>query len=75
MIGIDIHMLGRVVCAALEIGLSIQQLEFIDHHIPNLWLMETIMWEATQEIEPHLENLHHLDIDMMINHVNNLSIN
>ena len=71
----QIHMLGRVVRVAKHVGLAVPQLEFIQHHIPNLWLMETIMWETTQEIEPYLEYLLHLDIDMMVNHANILSIN
>ena len=74
LVGMQIHMLGRVVRAAEHIGLSVPQLEFIHHHIPDLWLMETIMWEALEEIEPHLEYLLHPNIDMMVNHVN-ISIN
>jgi chemotaxis protein CheY-P-specific phosphatase CheC len=68
-------MFERVVHADEHIGLIVPQLELIQHHIPNLWLMKTIMWEAIEEIKPHLEYLLHLDIDMTVNHVNILSIN
>lgn len=37
--------------------------------------MKTIMWEAIQEIQLNLENLLHPDMEMMVNHVHNLSIN
>ena len=37
--------------------------------------MEIVMWAATQEIEPHLDYLLHPDLDMMVNHVYDLSIN
>jgi hypothetical protein len=42
---------------------------------PDLCLMKTIMWEAIQEIQSHLENLLHPDMEMMVNHVYKLSIN
>ena len=68
-------MLRRVVRVAEHIGLIVPQLEFLQHYIPDLWLMKTIMWEAIEEIKPHLEYLLHPDIDMMVTHVNILSIN
>ena len=49
------HMLKKVVCDDEHIGLAIPQLEFVQRHIQDLFLMEMIMWEATHEIQPHLE--------------------
>ena len=46
---------------------------YIERKIPDLYLMEKVMWEASEEIKPPLEYLFHLDIDMMINHVKNLA--
>jgi hypothetical protein len=37
--------------------------------------METIMWEASKKTQSHLKYLLHPDIDMMVTHVNKLSIN
>ena len=37
--------------------------------------MKISMWEAIEEIEPHLEYLLQLGIDMTVNHVNILSRN
>jgi hypothetical protein len=69
------HMLGRLVHVVEHIGLTIPQVESLQQHIPHLYLMEIVMWSTTQEIEPHLVYLLHPDLDMMVNHVNNFSIN
>lgn len=51
MVGMQAHMLGRLVHVAEHIGLTIPQVESLQQYIPYLYLMETIMWSATQEIE------------------------
>ena len=57
MVGMDAHMLGRMVHAAIDIGLTIPQMEFLQERVPYLRHMENSMWEATQEIFPHLDDL------------------
>jgi hypothetical protein len=51
VVGMQAHMLGRLVHVAEHIGLTIPQVESLQQYIPYLYLMETIMWSATQEIE------------------------
>ena len=68
LVGMDAHMLGRLVHASIDIGLTIPQVEFLQERVPDLHLMENEMWEATQEIEPHLDDLLHPDSTSMVAH-------
>jgi hypothetical protein len=49
MVGMQAHMLGKVVLASEHVGLAISQLHCVQWHIQDLCLMETIMWEANEE--------------------------
>ena len=70
MVGMDAHMLGRMVHAAIEgLGLTSAQVEILRQRVPDLHMMENSMWEATQEIEPHLDDLLQPGTDEMVNHV------
>ena len=63
------HMLGRLVNYSVDIGLTAQQVEILQQRVPDLYLIENEMWEATQAIEPHLDDLLHRDSEDMVNHV------
>ena len=65
----DAHMLGRLVLAALDIGLTIPQVEILQQSLPDLHLIENDMWEASQAIEPHVDDLLHRESNDMVNHV------
>ena len=69
LVGMDAHMLGRLVHATIDIGLTTSQVEFLHQRLPDLDHMENSMWEATQEIEPHLHDLLDSDPEHMVNHV------
>ena len=69
LVGMDAHMLGRLVHATIDIGLTIPQVEFLQQRVPDLYLIENSMWEAIQEILPHLDDLLHPDLEAMVNHV------
>ena len=68
LVGMDAHMLGRLVHATIDIGLTIPQVEFLQQRVPDLYLIENSMWEAIQEILPHLDDLLHPDLEAMVNH-------
>ena len=69
LVGMDAHMLGRLVHAAIEIGLTIPQVEFLWQRVLDLHFMENVMWEATQEIKPHLYDILQPESLVMVNHV------
>ena len=69
LVGMDAHMLGRLVLATIDIGLTIPQAEILQQRLPDLYLIENVMWEATQAIKPHLDDLLHLDSEASVNHV------
>jgi hypothetical protein len=69
LVGMDAHMLGRLVLATIDIGLTIPQVEILQQRLPDLYFIENVMWEATQAIELHLDDLLHLDPEAMVNHV------
>ena len=69
MVGMDAHMLGRLVLAIIDIGLTIQQVEKLQQRLLDLYLIDNDMWEATQAIEHHLDDLLHIDSEAMVNHV------
>ena len=69
LVGMDAHMLGRLVVAIIDVGLTISQVEILQQCLLDLYLIENDMWEATQAIEPHLDYLLHLDSEAMVNHV------
>ena len=69
LVGIDAHMLGRMVHATIDIGLTIPQVEFLQQRVPDLRMMGNSMGEATQEIEPHVDDLLHPASDTMVNHL------
>ena len=56
-VGMEAHMLGRLVHASIDIGLTMPQVEFLQQRLPDLQLMENDMWESTEEMEPHLDDL------------------
>jgi hypothetical protein len=43
--------------------------DLFQQRVPDLYLIENEMWEATQAIEPHLDDLCHRDSEDMVNHV------
>lgn len=49
LIGMQAHILEKVVRATEHVRLTILLLEFVQQHIQHLCFMETIMWELTQE--------------------------
>lgn len=53
LVGMQAHMLWKVVRVAKHIGLAVPQLEFVQRHIQDLCFMETNMWEAAHEIQTH----------------------
>ena len=63
LVGMDAHMLGRLVLAIIDVGLTIPQVEILQQRLLDLYLIENDMWEATQSIEPHLDALLHLDLE------------
>ena len=71
LVGMNAHMLGRLVVVIINVGLTIPQVEILQQRLPDLYLIENVMWEAThwQAIEPHLDDLLHLDSEAMVNHV------
>ncbi len=69
LVGMDAHMLGRLVHATVDIGFTTSQVEFLHQRLPDLDHMEKSMWEAAQEIEPHLHDLLDSDPEHMLNHV------
>jgi hypothetical protein len=69
LVGMDAHMLGRLAHYSVDIGLTLQQVEILQQRVPDLYLIENEMWEATQAIEPHLEDLLPRDSEDMVNHV------
>jgi hypothetical protein len=69
LVGMDAHMLGRLVVYSADIGLTIPQVEALQQRLPDLHLIENDMWEATQAIEPHLDALLRCESEDMLNHV------
>ena len=69
LVGMDAHMLGRLVNYSVDIGLTAQQVEILQQRVPDLYLIENEMWEATQAIEPHVDDLRHRGAEDMVNHV------
>ena len=69
LVGMDAHMLGRLVVYSADIGLTSPQVEALQQRLPDLHLIENDMWEATQAIEPHLDDLLRRDSEDMLNHV------
>jgi len=69
LVGMDAHMLGRLVVHSADIGLTIPQVEALQQRLPYLHLIENDMWEATQAIEPHLDDLLRCDSEDMLDHV------
>ena len=65
----DAHMLGKLVLYSAHIGLTVPQVEILQQRLPDLHLIENTMWEAMQEIEPHLDDLLQTDSEDMVNHV------
>jgi hypothetical protein len=69
LVGMDAHMLGRLVVYSADIGLTIPQVEALQQRLSDLHLIENDMWEAMQAIEPHLDDLLRRDSEDMLNHV------
>ena len=69
MVGMDAHVLGRMVHVAIDIGLTSAQVEILRQCVPDLHMMENSMWEATQKIKPHLDDLLQPGTNEMVNHV------
>ena len=69
LVGMDAHMLRRLVHGAIDVGLTIPQVEFLQERLPDLHFMENVMWEAGLEIEPHLYDILTPDSLAMVNHV------
>jgi hypothetical protein len=60
-----LHDLKEVVIAAENIGFDSQQKAYIAGKIPDLLLMEDVVWYQSRQIKPHLENLLHPQFEMM----------
>ena len=65
LVGMDAHMLGKLVLYSAHIGLTVPQVEILQQRLPDLHLIENTMWEAMQEIEPHLDDFLHSDSEDM----------
>jgi hypothetical protein len=68
LVGMDAHVLGKLVLYSADIGLTIPQVEVLQQRLPDLHLIEKFndMWEAIQAIEPHLDDLLHRDSEDMV---------